>query len=102
MANQANSSIGMLKSVLPGITDAASAEAALPKLRDVTAQLTEIGNLSAKLSLEGKSTLARLIVSATPAINQMCDKVLAAPGVGGIAKPAIDELRGKLEALSHA
>jgi hypothetical protein len=102
LANQVNSSMGTLRSVLPGITDAASAEAALPKLRDATAQLTEINNLSAKLSPEGKNTLVRLIVAATPAINQMCDKVLAAPGVGAVAKPAIDELRGKLEALSRA
>jgi hypothetical protein len=32
----------------------------------------------------------------------MCDKVLATPGVGDVAKPAIEELRGKLNALSRA
>jgi len=31
----------------------------------------------------------------------MCEKVLAAPGVGGVAKPAIDELRGRLDTLSR-
>jgi hypothetical protein len=102
LANQVNSSIGALKSVLPGITDAASAEAALPKLRDATAQLNQVGSLSAKLNPEGKSAIARLIAASTPAINQMCDKVLATPGVGDIAKPAIDELRGRLDTLSRA
>jgi hypothetical protein len=43
-----------------------------------------------------------MIAAATPAINQMCDKVLATPGVGDIAKPAIDELRGRLDTLSRA
>ena len=102
LANQVNSSVGALRSVLPTITDAVSAEAALPKLREATAQLNEVSNLATKLTPEGKSALARLIATATPTINQMCDKVLAAPGAGDIAKPAIDEIRGKLDTLSRA
>jgi hypothetical protein len=102
LTNQVNSSIGALKSVLPGITDVASAQAALPKLREATAQLNEVGNLAGKLTPEGRSALAKLIAAATPAINQMCDKVLATPGVGSVAQPTIDELRGKLETLSRA
>jgi hypothetical protein len=102
LANQVHSSIGTLSSVLPTITDAASAQAALPKLREATAQLSDVSNLATKLTPEGKSALARLIAAATPAINQMCDKVLATPGVGDVAKPAIDELRGKLDTLSRA
>jgi hypothetical protein len=101
LASQVNSSIGALRSVLPGITDAASAQAALPKLREATAQLNDVGNLAGKLTPEGKSALAKLIVTATPTINQMCDKVLATPGVGGVAQPAIDELRTKLDTLSR-
>ena len=102
LANQATSSIGAVSSVLPTITDAASAQAALPKLRQATAQLDEVSSLAAKLSPERKSALAKLIAAATPAINQMCDKVLATPGVGDIAKPAIDELRGRLDTLTRA
>jgi hypothetical protein len=102
LANQVSSSVGALRSVLPGITDVASAQAALPKLREATAQLNEVGNLAAKLSPEGKSALAKLIAAAMPTINQMCDKVLATPGVGDVAKPTIDELRGRLDTLSRA
>jgi Bacterial protein of unknown function (DUF937) len=102
LANRVSSSVGALKSVLPGITDATSAQAALPKLHEATAQLNEVGNLATKLSPEGKSALAKLIAAARPSIDQMCEKVLAAPGVGGIAKPAIDELRGRLDTLSRA
>lgn len=102
LANQVNSSVGALRSVLPGITDVASAQAALPKLHEATAQLNEVSNLATKLSPEGKSALAKLIAAAQPSIDQMCEKVLAAPGVGDIAKPAIDELRGKLDTLSRA
>jgi hypothetical protein len=102
LANQVNSSVGALRSVLPTITDAASAQAALPKLREATTQLNEVSNLATKLTPEGKSALAKLIAAATPTINQMCDKVLATPGVGDIAKPAINELRGRLDTLSRA
>jgi hypothetical protein len=101
LANQVNSSVSTLRSVLPGITDVASAQAALPKLHAATAQLNEISSLATKLSPEGKSALAKLIAAARPSIDQMCEKVLAAPGVGGIAKPAIDELRGRLDTLSR-
>lgn len=102
LANQVNSSVGTLRSVLPTITDAASAQAAMPKLREATTQLNEVGSLATKLSPEGKSALARLIAAATPTINQMCDKAMATPGVGDVAKPAIDELRAKLDTLSRA
>ena len=102
LANQINSSVGSIRTVLPGITDAASAEVALPKLKEATAQLNEVSSRATQLSPEGKSTLVKLIVAATPTINQMCDKVLATPGAGDVAKPAIDELRGKLDALARS
>jgi hypothetical protein len=53
------------------------------------------------LTPEAKSALAKMITASMPAINQMCDKVLATPG-GSIAKPVIDELRGRLDTLSRA
>ncbi|WP_424628390.1 DUF937 domain-containing protein [Bradyrhizobium sp. SYSU BS000235] len=102
LTNQVNSSMGTLRSVLPGITDTASAESALPKIREAMAQLNDVSTKASSLSPEGKAALATLIAAATPTINQMCDKVLATPGVAGIAKPAIDELRSKLDALSRA
>jgi hypothetical protein len=102
LASQVNSSVGALRSTLPGITDVASAEAALPKLREAAAQLNEVSTLATKLTPERKSALAKLIAAAKPTIDQMCDKVLATPGVEGVAKPVIDELRGKLDTLSRA
>ena len=101
LANQFNSSINTLKSALPGITDAASAQAALPKLNEVVAQLNDISARAAKLPPEGPSALAKLIVVVRPTINQMCDKVIATPDVGAVAKPAIDDLQARLDALSR-
>ncbi|MBV8696588.1 DUF937 domain-containing protein [Bradyrhizobium sp.] len=101
LASNLNSSIDTLKSTLPGITDPATAQSALPKINGVTAQLDDINGRAAKLSPEGRSALVKLIVVAIPSINQMCDKVIATPGVGPVAKPAIDDLRAKLDALAR-
>ena len=102
LANQINASVGSIRTLLPGITDAVSAQAALPKLKEAVAQLNEVSSRATQLSPEGRSTLVKLFVVATPTINQMSDKVLATPGAGDIAKPAIDELRGKLDALARS
>jgi hypothetical protein len=102
LASQVNSSLGALKSVLPGITDTATAQAALPKLRQATAQLNEVAAMATNLNPERKSALAKMVTAAAPSINQMCDKVLATPGVGDVARPAIDELRRKIDTLSRS
>jgi len=101
LASNLNSSIDTLKSTLPGITDPATAQSALPRINGVTAQLNDINTRAAKLSPEGRSALVKLIVVAIPSINQMCDKVIATPGVGPVAKPAIDDLRAKLDELAR-
>jgi hypothetical protein len=101
LANNFNSSVNTLKSTLPGITDPAAAQSALPKINEITAQLNDLSARAAKLSPEGRSAFVKMIVVAMPAINQMCDKVIATPGVGPVAKPAIDDLRAKLDALAR-
>jgi hypothetical protein len=100
LANQLNSSIDSLKSALPSMTDAAAAQAALPKISEATAQLNDLSARVQKLSPDGKNAFVKMIVLATPSINQMCDKILATPGVGPVAKPAIDDLRAKLDSLT--
>lgn len=100
LANKVATSVTGLKTALSNIKDAASAEAAMPKIRDAVAQLDDINTMSAKLPPASRSALAKLIAAAMPTVNQLCEQVLATPGVGGIAKPAIDELRGKLDTLT--
>ena len=91
-----------LKTSLEGITDAATAQAALPKLQEATGALEKVNGMAGKLQAEQKSALAALITAALPVINPLIDKVLAIPGVSDIAKPAIDSLRAQLDALAKA
>ena len=101
LTNQVNSSINTLKAVLPTIADEAGAQAALPKINDAVAQLNDTATRAAKLSPDARTALAKLVAAATPAIDQMCDKILAT-SAGPVAKPAIDNLRAKLDALAKA
>jgi len=102
LASQVNVSVGALRTALAGITDVGSAEAALPRIRDAKAQLDRVSALAEQLPPDGKRALAGLVASVIPAINTLCDRALALPGVSSIAKPAIDELRVRLDSLSHA
>jgi len=102
LAKQVSASVGDLSAALTGITDAASAQAALPKIQEATAELNKVKALAAQLPPDSKRTLAGLIAAATPAIYRLCDKVVAMPGVGVVAQPAVDEVRTLLDTLTRA
>jgi|SRR5208337_3567341 len=99
IGKQVTDSINSLRTTLDGVTDAASAQAALPKLRDVTAQIDKVDGLIGQLSSEQRKLLAGLVNPVMPTLNQLFDKVLAIPGVAELLKPAIDTLKAKLAAL---
>jgi Bacterial protein of unknown function (DUF937) len=92
-------SITNLRTTLTGITDAASARAALPKLQEVTAQIDKVDGLLGQLSPEQR-VLAGVVNPLMPSLNQLFDKVLAIPGVAELLKPTIDALRAKLTLLT--
>ena len=91
-----------LKTTLLGITDAASAKAALPPLEKEGKEFDKLRDLAGKLPMDGKTAFAALVAQLRPSIEDLFNKVLAIPGVGDIAKPVIDGLRVKLDALSKA
>jgi Bacterial protein of unknown function (DUF937) len=91
-----------LKTTLQGISDAASAKAALPPLEKEGQQFDKLRDLAGKLPMDGKTAFAALVAQLRPSIDDLFNKVLAIPGVGDIAKPVIDGLRAKLDALSKA
>jgi hypothetical protein len=93
-------SITNLRTTLTGITDASSAQAALPKLREVTAQIDKVDGLLGQLSPEQRKVLAGVVNPLMPPLNQLFDKVLAIPGVAELLKPTIDALRAKLAVLT--
>jgi hypothetical protein len=97
---QITDSIATLRSTLGGVTDAASAQAALPKLRDVTTQIDQIDGLIGQMTPEQRKLLAGIVSPLMPALNQLFDKALAIPGVSDVLKPTIDLLKAKLALLT--
>jgi hypothetical protein len=100
LGKQVTDSIGSLRSTLAGITDEASARAALPKLQAATSQIDKVDSLIGQLSSTQRTALAGLVTPVMPALNQLFDRVLAIPGVADVIKPTIDTLKAKLATLT--
>ena len=100
VGKQVTDSVSSLRTTLGGITDAASAQAALPKLREVTDQIDKVDNLLGQMSPEQRKVLAGMVNPLMPMLNQLFDKVLAIPGVAELLKPTIDALKAKLALLA--
>lgn len=100
VGKQVKDSLASLQTTVTGITDAASANAALPKLQDAGNQLDKVSAVLGQLSAGQRAALTALVSPLIPTLNGLFDKVLAIPGVSEILKPTIDTLKTKLAALS--
>ena len=100
VAKQLDDSLGGLRTSLQGITDIASAQAAIPKLQEAGTQVDKINGMLEKLSTDQRSTILGSVKSATASLNQAFDKALAIPGVGEVLRPSINTFRTKLTELS--
>ncbi len=99
VGRQATDSIANLRTTLGGITDVSSAQAALPRLQEITAQFDRVTGVRGQLSADQRKALTGMVNPAMAALNQLFDKVLAIPGVSQVLKPAIDTLRARLATL---
>ena len=89
-----------LKATLNGVRDTASAQAAVPQLEKGSIEFDKLRDLAGKLPIDAKAGFATLVAQFRPSIEELFNKVLDIPGVAPIAKPVIDRLRSKLDALS--
>jgi hypothetical protein len=89
-----------LHNTLGGITDVASAQAALPKLQETAAKIDRANGLSAQLSPDQRKSVAGLVSAVMPALEQLFNKVLAIPGVPDELKPTVEALKEKLATLT--
>jgi hypothetical protein len=102
VGKQVTDTVASLRTTLTSITDPASAQAALPRLREATAQLDRVTGVLGQLSTSQRTVIAGLVNPVMSTLNQLFDRVLAVPGVADIIKPTIDTLRVKLAALTTA
>jgi hypothetical protein len=85
---------------LEGITDAGSAEAAVPKLNELNDGLSKIGGLVDQLPAEGKSALAALVSGSLASLEALIAKVSEIPGVGEVIQPVAGSMLEKLRAMT--
>jgi hypothetical protein len=100
IGKQLGDNLGALRTSLQGITDAASARAALPRLQEITTQLDKVSGMLGQLSPDQRKIVVGLVGPAMTTLNQLFDKVLAIPGVGEVLKPTIDTLKARLAILA--
>jgi len=100
IGKQVANNIASVRTALDGVTDVSSAQAALPKLKEATAQIDKTDHTVGQLSAEQRKAIAAVVNPLMPAFNQVCDKVLAIPGVAEVLKPGVNTLKAKLTALA--
>jgi len=100
LGKQITNNITSLRTTLDGVTDVASAKAALSKVEEVATQIGKTGGEVGQLSADQRKLVAGLINPLMPAFNQVCDKVLAIPGVAEVLKPSVDAVKAKLTTLT--
>jgi hypothetical protein len=89
-----------LSQSLSSITDAASADAALPKLREASQKLDSIAGLTSSLPADAKTRLVSLADASRSTLRTAADRAMAIPGVGDKLRPVVDELMKKIDALA--
>lgn len=92
--------LATLKTTLEGVTDAASAQAALPRLTEVATGIDQVTGALGQASAEQKAAVAGLVAPLLTTLTPLIDKVLAIPGVGEVLKPALDALTARLSGLA--
>jgi hypothetical protein len=84
------------------IKDAASAEAALPKLKELSANLDTIKTGLSALGADAKTSTAAALKTAADKLTPMFDKALRMPGVKEKIGPVVEDIRKKLADISTA
>jgi hypothetical protein len=100
IGKQLGDSLNSLRTSLQGVTDVASATAALPRVQAATTQIEKINGMMGQLSAEQRKVIAGLTAPVNATLSPLFDKVLAIPGVGEVLKPAADRLKTRLADLS--
>lgn len=87
-------------STLRGITNTATAQDALPTLRNLNAQLEELRTAVSQAPASTKDMVKSRAANILPSLQPVIDGTLAIPGVAGIIRPSVEVLKQNLAALA--
>jgi hypothetical protein len=101
LGRQVSTAVDEVTATLGGITDRASAEAALPKLAQIDARLSKLQPRIAELQDDARKTLALTVTGMLPKVQSALGRVQTTPGASAVVKPALDPIVTKLEGWSQ-
>jgi hypothetical protein len=99
VTGQVNDFFRLATDTFAGIKDAASAEAAVPKLRELSTRLDSMRVAMDQLPADARARLVALIKDLSAKLMPTLDSLGAIPAVGDKIKPVIDDLRRKLNGM---
>ena len=88
------------KGAVSGVRDAASAQAALPRIQDVSNRLEKLNAQTAALNPDVRRALATWVTSQSGLIRTAVTNALAIPGVSALLKPVLDQVLARIDTLA--
>ena len=101
LTGQVNDFFRSATDTFAGIKDAASAEAAVPKLRELSTRLDSM-RVRWTAAAEARASLVALVKDLSAKLMPSIDSLVAVPAIADKLKPLIDELRRKLNSMVTA
>ncbi len=89
-----------LTDAFSGITDTASAEAAVPQLTELSGKLGSLSETAGQLSGEAQSGFQGIVGTALASLRPVIENAIASSGAGGILQPIADQILGALEGMA--
>ena len=91
--------VAQITTTLGEVKDPATAEAAVPRLREVSTALGTLRSTWDSLPASARSAVSATVNSATSTLQPLFDKVTAIPGVSEKIKPVLDDIMSRLTAM---
>jgi hypothetical protein len=95
------SALSAVRVTLQSMSNPSTARTYLPQLQEAADRLERVNDMVEQLSPLARRGMTASLAPTMRPLNQMFDRVLAIPEAGETARPTIDALRVKLEALSR-
>jgi hypothetical protein len=101
VGEQVTGAVQNVEEALQGITDAQTAEAAVPQLNAVNTRLEELSTTVDQLPDDAKKVLADVLNERVAELKTLAADVTAQEGVGEVVNPALEQIIAKLEDWSQ-
>lgn len=101
VGEQVSDVVSNLETSLEGVTDAASAEAALPTLTEINTQLEELSGTVGQLPEDAKKILADFLDDPVTQLKSTAESVMNQEGVGDVLRPALEPIMATLDSWAQ-